>query len=151
MAGPDPGPGLAPGLSLAPVEPATIPHAGHWVPTLPWDALRPSGFAASGSAAAASRNSGPHLFEGLCALVTPDSLNVIAVDQRVACLCQSALLLPLDSAHCQSVAADRRFRRHSADSDLLPRAGAPWPPPAGQPSALLLRKEQVLTETDAGP
>ena len=61
----------------------------------------------------------------------PDSLNAIAGDQRVACLCQSALLLPLDSAH--SAAADDRFRRHSAD--LLPRAGAPGPPPAGRPPA----------------
>ena len=39
--------------------------------------------------------------------------------------------LPLDSA--LSAAADRRIRRHSAD--LLPRAGAPGPPPAGRPSA----------------
>ena len=47
---------------------------------------------------------------------------------------QSALLLQLDSA--QSAAADRRFRRHSAD--LLPRAGAPGPAglrrPFGQPA-----------------
>ena len=107
----------------APVELATASHAGHWVPALPWDAPRLSGFAASGSAAAASPHSGPHLFEDQCALVTPDppSLNAIAGDQRVACLCRSALLLPLDSA--QSAAADRRFRRHFAD--LLPRAGAP--------------------------
>ena len=47
-----------------------------------------------------------------------------------ACLCQSDLLLPLNSA--QSAAAHRQFRRHSAD--LLPRAGAPGPPPAGRPS-----------------
>ena len=32
----------------APVEPATIPHAVHWVPALPWDASRPSGSAAGG-------------------------------------------------------------------------------------------------------
>ena len=33
----------------APAEPATVPaHAGHWVPALPWDAPRPSGFAACG-------------------------------------------------------------------------------------------------------
>ena len=73
MAGPDPGPGLAPGS--APVEPATVLHAGHWVPALPWDAPRPSGFATSGSAAAASPHSGPHLFKDLCALVTIWSKN----------------------------------------------------------------------------
>jgi hypothetical protein len=38
------------------------------------------------TAAAATPHSGPHLFEDLCALVTPDSLNAIAGDQRVACL-----------------------------------------------------------------
>ena len=66
-----------------------------------WDPLRPSG-----SAPAASPRSGPHLFEDLCALVTPDSLDAIAGDQRAACLCQSlaarwlSLLFPspLDSA-----------------------------------------------------
>ena len=57
----------------APVEPATVPHAGHWVPALPWDALRPSGFAASGSAAAASPHSGPHLFEDLSPVCTGDA------------------------------------------------------------------------------
>ena len=81
---------------------------------------------------AALLHSGPHLFEDLCALVTPDSLNAIAGDQRVACrLCHSALLLPLDSA--QSAAADRRFRRRSAD--LVPRTAASGQP-AGQPAGL---------------
>ena len=47
---------------------------------------------------------------------------------RLLCgLCQSALLLPSDSA--QSAAADRRFRRHSADLSA-PRAPAGGPPPA---------------------
>ena len=35
----------------AAVEPATVPHAGHWLPALPWAAPRPSGFSASGNAA----------------------------------------------------------------------------------------------------
>ena len=47
------------------------------------------------------------------------------------CVCRLALLLPLDSA--RSAAADRRFGSHFAD--LLPRAGATGPPPAGQPPA----------------
>ena len=92
VAGPDPGPGLAPGLrpcracsrappraghgpvgpGPGPPPPSRVPHAGHsgWVPALPRDALRPSGSAASGSAA-----SGFAAFEDLCALVTADSLN----------------------------------------------------------------------------
>ena len=120
----------APGLRV-PVEPATIPHAGHWVPALPWDASRPSGFAASGSAAAASPRSGPHLFRG--PVCTGDARFSQRDRRRSArCLpCQSALLMPLDSP--QSAAADRRFRRLSAA--LLPRAGAFGPPPAGRPSA----------------
>ena len=87
MAAPIPGPAFkllqgstpvtvehAPEISPAPVEPATVPQ----VPALPWDVLRPSG------SAAVAPNSGPqspHLFEDLCALVTPDSLNAIKGDQ----------------------------------------------------------------------
>ena len=69
----------APPLSSSPPS----PHAGHWVPALPWDALRSRGL----------QHSGPHLFEDLCALVTPDSLNTITGDQRIEFLWHLGLYL----------------------------------------------------------
>ena len=72
----------APPLSSPPPPP---PQGTGFQPSLGTLRVPGSGFAASGTAAAASPHSGPHLFEDLCARVAPDSLNAIAGDQRTAC------------------------------------------------------------------
>ena len=146
----DPAPGLAPGLrpcheSSPPPSPA---HAGHWVP---------------GASPALGRSASQRLrrkrlrHSGFAAFWTPllrgpvytgdarfnESLNAIAGDQRVASccrLCQSALLLP-------GVGLCPVSRRRP--SNLLPRSGAPGPPPAGRSSSALESTFQVLVKKAA--
>ena len=70
------------------------------------------------TAAAASPHSGPHLFEDLCALVTPDSLNAIAGDQRVAnasdvCDLPRVSSTVLDPSASLRLAASRHWRREA--------------------------------------
>ena len=118
----------APPLSSPPPSPTQgAEQAGFQPPAaLPWDrdALRPSGFWTL------------PLRGPVCTGDAGFSQRDRRAGAALAAVCQSAALLrllPLDSASAQSPAADRRFRRHSAD--LLLRAGAPGPPPAGRPSA----------------
>ena len=113
------------GLSARPcsgftVEPSTIPHTVHWIPSPPLG-LRPSGFATAASF------SSPPPFEDCvhCALVTPDSLNAFAAvaTQRVACLVDRFCLCRSELAPVSC--RQRRFCRYSAIACLLHRA----PPP----------------------
>ena len=106
--------GSAPVTSRARHRPRPTQGTGFPGPALPWDAPRPSGFAASGSATAASPHSGPHFFEDLCTLVMPDSTSLSTRSQAISALPHAAAFVnrlcccpALDSA--QSVAADRRI------------------------------------------
>ena len=117
VAGHDPGPGLAPGPRPCRArhrpprrDLGSSPPLGRSASQrLRRKRLRRSGFAAFWT---------PRLRGPVC---TGDA-GFSERDRRrsARCLCQSALLLLWDSA--QSAAADRRFRRHSAN--LLPRTGA---------------------------
>ena len=131
---PIPGPALLQGFTLssmlqtfASVEPAgaTLPHAGQWVPALPWDAPRPTG-----SAAAASLHSGPHLFRApVCG--TGDSRFSQRCDRRQAISALPAFINRL--CCCRPVS-----RRPPSIPPSFRRSPAPRRHPwaaSGQPSA----------------